>query len=800
MARLNEPAAAPAPAAPESIETLKRKFLRQNRDIAKVNSTQAMRIRALENEVSRLLTDNLSSRGHIIRLEKELESTRSRYGHFDDFKSQMQEKVAGLQALLGRFDERPSPKKRKSLTPRDNNKSTKSTKSTPPKSPGNKDWKNVCALGQPMPGQEGRFPPALPAILENKYYPRKTLEQDELAAFKEAANSTDSPELEPPPVSQLIDEAAPVKIDSPSKDPKSEVGALRKSPATFNTAMLEQRRKRRESVGITDIRRLSGDEAIIHEGTPDFLRVGAKRKIGVRDGDENSNNDQVSPDDFKFTRKMVEEELASKTVTTVERAPVRREIATVKARDMPKPAAAKTGRKALAPKAANDDVANSPRKKAKAPLPNFDEMKKDLTKTAPFLERPRSRAKPNRSENIAPKPANPPALSRIDILPDPEPVLESEPIPGTEKESETPATQDLIHPAFSEPSTRQPTRDTPPPTDIGKESGPDHSRPGRRARATVSYAQPNLRDKMRRPTKELVDAVSQKPTTYIKIEDGEGSNYSSARSSSRPVYIKPEPVDDDAWKTTTHDAPIPDPPSPLSSKAPAISGKPDLPDLIDTGRRNLKESDTVSSRRAKIEKLNQLKLSRSAPSLPASSRTSRHPQGTIDKDLSKLDIYDFQEADDDPLEPKEQIRKYVLEESAGRHKLRSGSDDSTSSVDNAASSSLTRKNSGSARNSALPLQMQMESSAGEESDIEGGGSGRKNLRDTRRRSVAVTGAAGYSSGSGTADFRMSTTKTRAAGGGGGGNGQQQQQRITEKVVMDGARQDRASARRRSMML
>lgn len=33
------------------------------------------------------------------------------------------------------------------------------------------------------------------------------------------------------------------------------------------------------------------------------------------------------------------------------------------------------------------------------------------------------------------------------------------------------------------------------------------SRPSRRQRAVVSYAEPNLRDKMRRPTSELIDAV-----------------------------------------------------------------------------------------------------------------------------------------------------------------------------------------------------------------------------------------------------------------------------------------------------
>jgi len=85
----------------------------------------------------------------------------------------MEEKLSELGALFKDFDGRPSSKKRKSSSPKDNDKMIRST---PAKSPGKKDWKNHCALGEAMPGQEGRFPPTLPAIMENKYYPRKTLE------------------------------------------------------------------------------------------------------------------------------------------------------------------------------------------------------------------------------------------------------------------------------------------------------------------------------------------------------------------------------------------------------------------------------------------------------------------------------------------------------------------------------------------------------------------------------------------------------------------------------------------------
>ena len=67
---------------------------------------------------------------------------------------------------------------------------------------------------------------------------------------------------------------------------------------------------------------------------------------------------------------------------------------------------------------------------------------------------------------------------------------------GTDQHSSTNALSTIK----AEPSQDEPLADFPPLVDAG--------RPSRRPRATVSYAEPNLRHKMRRPTKELVDAVS----------------------------------------------------------------------------------------------------------------------------------------------------------------------------------------------------------------------------------------------------------------------------------------------------
>ena len=77
----------------------------------------------------------------------------------------------------------------------------------------------------------------------------------------------------------------------------------------------------------------------------------------------------------------------------------------------------------------------------------------------------------------------------------------------------TPAGADLFSPPSTEPSTARPeSKDTPPPGDLNPsatstDQASAAGRTARRARAPVNYAEPNLISKMRRPTKELVDAV-----------------------------------------------------------------------------------------------------------------------------------------------------------------------------------------------------------------------------------------------------------------------------------------------------
>jgi hypothetical protein len=74
---------------------------------------------------------------------------------------------------------------------------------------------------------------------------------------------------------------------------------------------------------------------------------------------------------------------------------------------------------------------------------------------------------------------------------------------------QTPGIPDMFSPLGSQPSTgRMISKDTPPPAGLTTLSSAEAAgRGSRRVRAAVNYAEPNLVNKMRRPTKELVDAV-----------------------------------------------------------------------------------------------------------------------------------------------------------------------------------------------------------------------------------------------------------------------------------------------------
>lgn len=136
--------------------------MRQNRDIARVNSTQSLRIRSLENETSKLLAENLGLREQILRLQDKLEEGRAQRiaDHTGALKAQLEAKLLEIGTLVNSLSEEP----RRQKSAKDATKSTDS--------PAQKNWRNSCSLADTLANQEGRLPP----ILENKSYPRRTLE------------------------------------------------------------------------------------------------------------------------------------------------------------------------------------------------------------------------------------------------------------------------------------------------------------------------------------------------------------------------------------------------------------------------------------------------------------------------------------------------------------------------------------------------------------------------------------------------------------------------------------------------
>ena len=146
-------------------------------------------------------------------------------------------------------------------------------------------------------------------------------------------------------------------------------------------------------------------------------------------------------------------------------------------------------------------------------------------------------------------------------------------------ETPAPPLLELFSPELSEPPPARPeSRDTPPPPELGPDTGTgSFGRASRRPRGNVNYAQPNLRDKMRRPTKELIDAVGAEERARIAKAEGDVPN---------PVFIKQE-EDADAiptWKTNApknDERTRPEPGIPLDDKI----GAAELPASVITERR-----------------------------------------------------------------------------------------------------------------------------------------------------------------------------------------------------------------------
>lgn len=163
----------------------------------------------------------------------------------------------------------------------------------------------------------------------------------------------------------------------------------------------------------------------------------------------------------------------------------------------------------------NTDPVVSP-KKQRSSTSDKPEKKSSERRTTTTSRSARARLTITRTAQPELQPVQPPVPTPVEEI-----VLE--PLPP-----KTPAVEAIISPPSTEPSISRPeTQDTPPPGDLS--SGDQISlgtRPSRRARPQVSYKEPSLNTKMRRPDKKLVDAVlpssdrrsSVEPKSVVKKE------------------------------------------------------------------------------------------------------------------------------------------------------------------------------------------------------------------------------------------------------------------------------------------
>lgn len=286
----------------------------------------------------------------------------------------------------------------------------------------------------------------------------------------EAMDVRGSPDIGSPPISQFVD-ADPIKIDLPSRAQKVENA----TEVELDTLLHTENQISPSAEPL--VRRPSRFEPTKASGRDSLLsQTGAKRKLSVRDDEDVTNHETPLTE-------IPQEQAAS--------SPVENLTIPLVAPASSAPITAIAKRKVLAPKSVN----NSPRKSASSKVIS----KPGVTPITAEDRCVKTKRPLKNGRQDLPKSNTQPSIQKV------VPVIV------------TPAAVDIFS-TSSGPTGQLASRDTPPPsTSLSVTEG---QRPSRRIRASVNYAQPNLRDKMRRPTKELVDAVvgNKSLVSHIKIE------------------------------------------------------------------------------------------------------------------------------------------------------------------------------------------------------------------------------------------------------------------------------------------
>ncbi|KAK7429588.1 hypothetical protein QQZ08_003968 [Neonectria magnoliae] len=615
----------------KSHDAVRKKLMRQNRDLAKSNNVRALRIRELENDCACMLSENLELRGRILELEKELEDndTRRIADHALAIKEKLESQLTEWGALLAGLGVEPPTKRHSPQVMRRTAKPRLSFSSQRP-SPSQRRLRDIA-----------RDIEELGHISETKSYPRMSMNPEQILALRSEANSVESPELGPPPMSQFIDED-PVKVDSPSRPcpapapespkVKMEPPVTLESPQRISVTKRPPSPKRKEEVTVqpkeTKPKQPILSEVSVHQPT----KTGSKRKLAVRDEVGTSKPQRIDSENQDpravAEKQSIREKAGGRTL---------KELASIRKEARGRTNTATATRKPLAAKSTNDDI-TSPKKTSKTVV--TDEIataKADLIKSKTSLERPKSKA-------------TNPAPIIIEAVIDPQPTAPE--VTDVPSELGTPVTDiALLSPSSPETvASNDGSRGaTPPPTDINSSREP--ARPSRRARAAVSYAEPNLRDKMRRPTKELYDAVA-----------GEGKN---ARRSSQAeplaldsVKVKREMDLEASWKKLPLAPTVQSDQSPDNIPASPLAGKVSPPlelrhsAAIEKGRRmSMFVKETALDHKYDKE----------------TEGTKDEPASSDSSNISEVDLYEFTPSSP---QPEKQADPEVTRKAGGRRASR----------------------------------------------------------------------------------------------------------------------------------
>ncbi|PWY66154.1 shugoshin C terminal domain protein [Aspergillus sclerotioniger CBS 115572] len=494
MARLNE-SSAPT----EHIEALKRRFVRQNREIARVNSIQSLRIRSLESEISHLLSENVSLREQVIRLSQDIEryeAARLLQDGVYDIKTRLDNKLAELNNLVADLGALPRRLCNKSTEKPPSADHTRSISDWRPKS--TDDELNV------RQDENGR----LPVILEDKCYPRRTESQDLQDMEVNGTDIMRIPNLEGP-VAMQPDAEDDGRSSNNSHDAEDDQSLsyeahISTDDDAFLPPTLETRKRKKHNLAQMNVECSNADPgpSPVRDDSEARMNPGTKRKFSVHHGDRlestPTHNDNLLPNlQSPSPVGRAGHSLSPGSEGTPSRGEIQPSkegninyrLAKRKALEHTDEETGSTNISILLPGKEDAAVAQEPTDKVTTPrLTGERGGKGGLSPISPKVDIISAQS---RRTSIS-------GQCRLD-----QPTDDKEHNGHTIQESKVPK----IKPGTQSPSgptTRSESR-----TSTFVPSEP--MRPARRQRAIVSYTEPNLRDKMRRPTNELIAAVGDRP-------------------------------------------------------------------------------------------------------------------------------------------------------------------------------------------------------------------------------------------------------------------------------------------------